>query len=264
VRLGSRSRPEAESLRGYGSASCRSNSDFGSCISGTYENMCCPTGASCTSDYNACYFCEVNPDLNGGAACFDNDVIISCLEQYNCRFEDYPPWYRYSTSSSAHCDKSVMYKGYSYSPLDVSVGPLSTITFCQDMYLPIPAGWSIAPDDDDSIHVTASFTWGTHLMVLQGGAQYYTSHPDFASRAEEQRDWVCCNDGQTALGQSGSEYRVNACVRRILLKYTSGLCCASVSFLQLFPSASRMSALPHCSAIYHALWWSKLVNEPEH
>jgi hypothetical protein len=95
----------AVSLRAYGTASCRWNDDFGNCISGSYANNCC---RDCTSSHNACYSCEVNPDANGGAACYDNEVIVSCLEQYNCKFEDYPPWYRYSTDSGAHCDQSVM------------------------------------------------------------------------------------------------------------------------------------------------------------
>ncbi len=147
--------------------------------------------------------------------------VAAAIDSNSTRFTE--------ASRTAQCEKSVAYRGYSYAALDVTVEPRSNDTFCQDSYLSLPAGWRIAPDDTDSIRVAASFPWGTHVMVLEGGAQYYTSHSDWASYAGEPNVWYCCIDGLTALGQSSSGYRVNSCARRILLKYTGGLCCTDVS-----------------------------------
>jgi hypothetical protein len=126
-------------------------------------------------------------------------------------------------NTDTRCVLSVTYQGYSYAALDVAATPDSTATYCHDTYLTLPAGWSIAPDNAASISVISSYTWGTHLMVLSNGAQYYTSHPDYQSQAGQARTWIPSADMPTALGTSGSRYKVNECARRILLKYTTGI-----------------------------------------
>ncbi|EKX38764.1 hypothetical protein GUITHDRAFT_115092 [Guillardia theta CCMP2712] len=42
-------------------------------------------------------------------------------------------------------------------------------------YLPLPASWVVAPDDELSINVTAKYDWGALRLVLDSGSSYYTN-----------------------------------------------------------------------------------------
>jgi hypothetical protein len=113
----------------------------------------------------------------------------------------------------------VAYNGYDYAALDGWSPFDSSNEGCQSSFLPLPVGWSIAPNSADSIAVIAGYGWGTDLMVLTDGSQYYTLNNRFAGHAGQ---WQCCAEGLTALGQQinggVTVYAVNACARRILIR----------------------------------------------
>ena len=108
------------------------------------------------------------------------------------------------------------FEGNQYAALD-GTSPDSTSVGCQDYYLGLPVGWVIAPNTRASIQVTAMHPWGTYEMVLSDGSEYYTTGYYDGSMAGQPREWLCCSDGLTALGQNGDQYKVNACARRILI-----------------------------------------------
>ena len=115
------------------------------------------------------------------------------------------------------------YAGKKYATLD-GAQPESLATACQDYFLPLPTGWQLAPHDADSINVTKSHPWGTHLLVYADGGQRYTSHPDYASQAGQERFWYTSPGQPNALGESADQpgwYKVNACARRILIVSTT-------------------------------------------
>ena len=122
------------------------------------------------------------------------------------------------SSQDVRCGISVSTASVSYAALDIEVGPTSTVVTCQSNFLSLPSNWIIAPVTADSISVLV-YPWGTHLMVIQGGRQYYTKNSDFPEDAGKERTWVASSAYPTALAQEGTQYKVNACYRRILLKY---------------------------------------------
>ena len=122
----------------------------------------------------------------------------------------------------------VTYKGKKYATLDFVV-PNEWISGCQQGYLPLPSGWSIAPRNPDSIYVLGFYLWGADLLVLSDGSQYYTLLWTQPLQAGTPRRWICCSQGATALGTArlGGKFqgiqvgfRVNACNRRILIVNT--------------------------------------------
>ena len=120
---------------------------------------------------------------------------------------------------------------------------------CQDIYLPLPAGWQIAPQDPDAIAVTAAHPWGTHLLVYADGGQRYTLNDDYSSAQGKPTTWYCCSDGPTALGTSsdGTQYKVNACSRRILLRAPPSTCTDAAPpppFQEKTPSPPPISPSP--------------------
>ncbi len=126
--------------------------------------------------------------------------------------------------SGAHCRNSVVQGRWRYATLDATSKD-SPAVGCQDNYLPLPAGWEISPQDSDAIAVTAAHPWGTHLLVYSDGGQRYTLNEDYSSPGQA-REWYCCGDGRTALGTSsdGTQYKANACARRILLRAPPSTC----------------------------------------
>eukprot|EP00290_Baffinella_frigidus_P045275 CAMPEP_0180409410 /NCGR_PEP_ID=MMETSP0989-20121125/42828_1 /TAXON_ID=697907 /ORGANISM="non described non described, Strain CCMP2293" /LENGTH=419 /DNA_ID=CAMNT_0022413479 /DNA_START=53 /DNA_END=1308 /DNA_ORIENTATION=+ len=71
----------------------------------------------------------------------------------------------------------VTYAGNKYATLD-GAQPESNANECQNYFLPLPAGWQLATHDTDSIEVTKSHSWGTHVLVYADGGQRWTHHPD--------------------------------------------------------------------------------------
>jgi hypothetical protein len=100
----------------------------------------------------------------------------------------------------------------------------------------------------------------SHTRLMFRYTWVYGAHPDFAGMAGQARYWFCCWDGQTALGELETGYRVNSCARRILLKYDLGMCCLHPSDVSFPPSLAltrRKFALKNrlwCSSVSHLLW----------
>ncbi len=113
------------------------------------------------------------------------------------------------------------YHGFSYAALDLRAYPGSTKLYCQNYYLPLPTGWSIAPDDSDSIAVVASYVWGANVMVLQGGASYRTNYYGAAGDYSAGKPFTW-SESLLLHDTSTNRYRVTGCSLRILLKYASG------------------------------------------
>jgi hypothetical protein len=62
-------------------------------------------------------------------------------------------------------DFTVIYNGNSYRCL-AGWGKNADYIGCQNSFRDIPAGWRIADDNADSVHVTGSYKWGTHTLVV--------------------------------------------------------------------------------------------------
>ena len=55
-------------------------------------------------------------------------------------------------------------------------GPWTGSEFSPANYLPLPAGWVLAPNDATSVAVVAAHGWSTSSMVLADGVACYTSN----------------------------------------------------------------------------------------
>jgi hypothetical protein len=66
---------------------------------------------------------------------------------------------------------TVIYNGKTYSLLSHGATE-STTQLCQEVYLPLDAGYVIAPDDEDSIYVIAAHGWNTAVVVVASGNGY--------------------------------------------------------------------------------------------
>ena len=77
-------------------------------------------------------------------------------------------------------------------------------------YLPLPAGWVLAPNDATSIAVVAAHGWSTGCAVLAGSAWH---------SANANNDWSApgsCRPGR--LATSGATYTVTQCNLRVLAR----------------------------------------------
>ena len=68
---------------------------------------------------------------------------------------------------------AVEYNGRVYRTL-AGTSPFDTDFYCQNYYLALPAGWSLAEDNADSRYVIGKYRWGTSLMVIASGRSYWT------------------------------------------------------------------------------------------
>jgi hypothetical protein len=107
----------------------------------------------------------------------------------------------------------VIYNGYIYSTLtDVPVD--GTYWTCQSSdnggpdYLPLPSGYSIAADTQDSAAVTGAHYWSTGLLVFSNGNIYFTLNGGSVAGSYDDSGY---------LSQSGSTYNVNGCDVQILI-----------------------------------------------
>jgi hypothetical protein len=101
----------------------------------------------------------------------------------------------------------VMYNGRWYKTLD-STDPVAAQSKCQQNYLPLPLGWSLASDNEDSRYVIRSYNWGSIQVVLDSGYAYYTlqCRPDSCSS-----NWNNDLGWSDYLSTSGSTYKPTAC-----------------------------------------------------
>ncbi len=75
---------------------------------------------------------------------------------------------------------------------------------CPANYLPLPAGWVLAPNDATSIAVVAAHGWGTGCAVLADGTAWITPAYSDGSYAGNS-----CSSGE--LATSGGTYTVTGC-----------------------------------------------------
>ena len=75
-------------------------------------------------------------------------------------------------------------------------------------YLPLPAGWVLAPNDATSIAVVAAHGWSTGCAVLADGTAWYSAN------------WGTAGDscGSNSLATSGGTYTVTNCYSRVLAR----------------------------------------------
>ncbi len=78
-------------------------------------------------------------------------------------------------------------------------------------YLPLPAGWVLAPNDATSIAVVAAHGWGTGCAVLADGTAWITPAYSDGSYAGNS-----CSSGE--LATSGGTYTVVSCNLRVLAR----------------------------------------------
>ena len=81
---------------------------------------------------------------------------------------------------------------------------------CQNNWMTIPNGWSLAPNNQDSINVIKSKNWSTAVVAIEGG------HFWWAGRYAGYGEWNPGN-GHYYLIRSGNHIRVGVCAGGILL-----------------------------------------------
>lgn len=102
----------------------------------------------------------------------------------------------------------LFYNGKLYRALSENWEYNSSSYQCQTAYLPLPDGWTIAPNDNDSKHVISNYRWSTAVMVLNDGTSYWTN-------IWGDRQIRLYSNGQ--LLNSSNTYRPNVCNGGILL-----------------------------------------------
>lgn len=68
----------------------------------------------------------------------------------------------------------------------------------QQEHLALPAGWELAPEDEEKLRVVARHPWGCEALVVATGSQYQTLCKDAL---------VKCGDGSLETDSSGARYR---------------------------------------------------------
>ena len=79
---------------------------------------------------------------------------------------------------------------------------------CPSNYLPLPAGWVLAPRDATSIAVVAAHGWSTDCLVLADGTAWKSGNSGHAGDS--------C--GSDRLATSGGRYTVTTCSLRVLAR----------------------------------------------
>ena len=79
---------------------------------------------------------------------------------------------------------------------------------CPDNYLPLPAGWVLAPNDATSIAVVAAHGWSTGCAVLADGSSWGSGNNGSPGGS-------CASD---RLATSGGTYTVTHCRYRVLAR----------------------------------------------
>ena len=90
------------------------------------------------------------------------------------------------------------------------VGYSSASSLGQPNYLPLPAGWVLAPNDATSIAVTAAHGWSTDCAVLADGSAWISANWDTAgNRCGGTTEWLATSSGL---------YTVPRCPNRVLTR----------------------------------------------
>jgi hypothetical protein len=115
---------------------------------------------------------------------------------------------------------SMVLMSYEYRTLD-GTSPTSTSIGCQSCvcpqcancflsYMALPAGgWVLSPDDAAAVAVATAYPWGTDSLVFANGNSIH---------GPSRTGWQGVQAGSGKLLQSGNQYAVNGCDRRILIR----------------------------------------------
>ena len=121
-------------------------------------------------------------------------------------------------------DQYIEHGGYTWRTLDgadpqgrstgaPNSGCQCTGTFsCPDNYLPLPAGWVLAPNDATSIAVVVAHGWGTICAALADGTAWAAGNGQAAAYTPGDS----CGGGW--LATSGGTYTVTRCNARVLAR----------------------------------------------
>ena len=116
-------------------------------------------------------------------------------------------------------DQYIEHGGYTWRTLDGAdpQGPWNGAPNfgCQrsNNYLPLPAGWVLAPNDATSIAVVAAHGWSTYCPVLADGTSWGSANA--AGTSWGSPGGSC---GSDRLATSGGTYTVTACRQRVLAR----------------------------------------------
>ncbi|MBI4701413.1 MAG: hypothetical protein HY744_09675 [Deltaproteobacteria bacterium] len=108
----------------------------------------------------------------------------------------------------------VLYGGYYYATLDdvppaVAYGAWKNT--CQTDYLPLLPGWELVPEDAGVVaNVIKPNIYGTHCILFANGVSYGVSTYNNGQ--------PCGCSGNQCMAQSGNQYAVASCSRRILIR----------------------------------------------
>ena len=155
-------------------------------------DVCCSGHGSCSADGGGACACD---DSHHGAACelAGGDALRDCRPHAGSNF--------------------VEYGDHIYRTLD-GTDPERTTVGCQGSsnYLALPPAFTVAPNDADSIAVTAAHAWGTHVLVVADGAGFWTSQ---GSTGETPGGRF--RTGERLLSSDG-RYTVGSCSMRVLAR----------------------------------------------
>ncbi|EKX39070.1 hypothetical protein GUITHDRAFT_114727, partial [Guillardia theta CCMP2712] len=147
----------------------------------------------------ACKACETSlPEF----AYFTAGEVSGRQCEWSCRFG--------YVRSNGRC-VGTKYAGRYYTTLS-GRAPNDPYTCRDDPYLPVPAGWELAPNDQDSQYVTWYFTWGSNYLVFSDGSLWYTARSTSSTSPQQ-----CC---WGYLSSYNGMYKANGCDKGVLLRST--------------------------------------------
>lgn len=146
-------------------------------------------GGSCDGAHNlysscSLYACSVEPTAYTAAP----------ISKGNYEFRRFDEYYYFAVMGDAPVDGSDM--------------------GCQEMFMPVPKSWEIAPRDDASVMIAMQHSFETACVVLANGDCIRTTNSDPTGDDVRNADGTRMN----ALEQSGQFYRPKDCVGRVLIR----------------------------------------------
>ncbi len=130
----------------------------------------------------------------------------------------------------------VTYNGYYYSTLGDTDIYYELLFNCQSSYLSLPAGWSIAPENADSIAIIAKYPWSNTWLMVASGQCYGTTH-------YPNNEGVKCSYCSSSLlvSADGFNYKPSICTHVLIAKKIPS---SSPSFAPTAPPTSAPSFNP--------------------
>jgi hypothetical protein len=174
-----------------------------------------PTCAAGTCGYATCVAPYADCDGNTANGCEANTQA----DDANCGGCNSP------CINPAHCtangcqsavvlQNEIAFNGYHYATIDdvPPAAPLGTwANDCQTNYVTMPMGWELAPEDAAVVtNVIAVNIWSTHCILFSDGVSYGVQTYNGGG--------ACGCSGLQCMSQSGDQWAVTSCNRRILIR----------------------------------------------